>query len=250
MIGLMAVAGFLISMGLFGALWRGGFFSPGIITSHSVEMPLLIVTASADDRTRCGDKKFTGSVDVILMYGNVGLPNAEVKVKLETRNHRNLSVALDETDVGVFRNDEWKTVRFDGELTDPCAPGKFLVAATATSTGAGATMIADGDPVLVKAIDELVDMPAYVQTLDGRKFEFEIKLDCCGAGPLKIIIFEGASGVNSLTATPPTYQCAAAGGTHVIKVKGKKDDVNSPGTFRVKARTGGADCYLGSVQVE
>ena len=161
---ILAVVGFALAAGVAGFLWRRGFFGTGITTTPRVQMPWLMISGDVNTTRACGDKAFDGEVDVLLLYGFPPPPLAEVKVEIEIRDRKDVTVSLDQTDLGTFRNDMWKTVRFSGERTKPCDGGKFVVAGTAVSTGPGATTIADADVVRVDALDQVVEMPIHVST--------------------------------------------------------------------------------------
>lgn len=240
----------LVAIGMFFFLWGRGIFASPVTTHPIVELPVLLITSDLSNNSKCGDKSFSGSVEVELIYLPSPNPNAEVKVTLEIRRRRKCSVSLVTTDLGIFRNDMTKEIDFSGELSDPCQDGDFTVVATLVNQGPGSTTISDATKVDVDALPYTVSIPTQVSTTNGIDFNFDIKITCCGAGLRHVAKFTNISGVHNLSATPNGFACGAAAGVNTITIKGKKDDINQVGTFTVKAESAVGDCILGAVQVE
>ena len=230
-----------------GSVFRGGI----VTTTVPVEMPVVIFLYDVDSTSKCSQKEFGGYVELELIYlGLGGRPPAEVKITLGIRRKDNVTVSLDQTDLGIFRSDVTKTVRFTGELTNPCDDGEFLVIATIENQGPGSTTMAETVTVDIEAQDYSVTMPTRVQTTDGIRFSFDIDIACCGPGLEHTIIFANIADVTNLAAAPLSFECADAADRDTVTITGRKADVNRVGTFTVKADTIIGDCVLGSVMVE
>jgi hypothetical protein len=229
----------------------GGGGAGPIVQNPPVNMPVLVLTTDLRSSKKCGDRTFRGSAEMELVYLPApGVPNAEVRVTLEIRRSDNVTVSLGSTDLGVFRRDTRKNVTFDGELTNACLDGEFVVSATAVNQGPDRASLFQSDRLQVAALPYTASMPHQISTSDGRNFTLDATIECCGASPRERIFFSGLLDVTNLRAVPRTFTCAAAGGRHVITITGEKTGENTIGTFTAHARFPGGTCVLGSVQVE
>jgi hypothetical protein len=244
LVSLIAVAG------AFFFFWRKGFFGPLVTTNPTTGMPFMDVGGSVTNSRKCGEAEFEGEVQVLLSFFNPPPPRAEVRVKLEIRDRRDVTVSLDQDDLGIFRNDALARARFTGVRTNPCALGTFVVRATAEAVGPGATTIVAADLIPVRAIDQTVDMPTHISTTDTINFTLDIVITCCGGGRGHRVEFANVVGVNSLVANPGGFRCNGAGDVDTITITGKKDDVNTVGSFTVRATSPLGTCVLGGVIVE
>ncbi len=240
----------LIAGGMFFFLWRRGVFASPVTTHPTVELPVLLIISDLSNNSKCGDKSFSGSVEVELLYLPSPNPNAEVKVTVEIRRRRNCSVNLDTMDLGIFRNDMTTEVDFSGELSDPCQDGDFTVVATVVNQGPGSTTLSKATRVDVEALPFTVSMPTQVSTSNGIDFNFDIIITCCGRGLRHTAKFTNISGVHDLDATPNGFRCGGGADIDTVTIKGKKKDENQVGSFTVKAESAVGDCILGSVLVE
>lgn len=248
-------AGLLVALGALRLAFqargpRGGGAGP-IVVNPPVNMPVLILTTNLNPSRKCGDRTFRGTAEMELVYLPApGVPNAEVRVALEVRRRDNVTASLGTTELGVFRDDARKNVAFDGELTNPCLDGEFVVSATAVNQGPDRASLFESQRIQVDALPYTVSMPHQISTIDGRNFTLDVEITCCAAAARERIFFSGQADVVNLRAAPRSFTCAGAGGRHVITITGQKADANTVGTFTVNARFPAGRCVLGSVQVE